>query len=181
MHKLVILIALWISVIFGYAQTDDYTPAPGNPKPQTHGFDWSKVRVGGNFGMQFGNYTLIELSPMASYEVFKNAFAGIGGTYLYYNDKIYDYQTSIYGGRAFTEYYFEDLPIMLHAEYEVMNMELYGFNQRVNVDNVYLGGGYAERLGERSYAVIMLLWNVTQSPNSLYANPVMRISFIGGL
>ena len=118
---------------------------------------------------------------MASYEVFKHTFLGVGGTYLYYNDKIYDYQTSIYGGRTFAQYFFEGFPLMLHAEYEVMNMELYGFNQRVNVDNVYLGGGYAEPIGDRSYAVIMMLWNVTQSPNSLYANPVLRISFIGGL
>ncbi|HCQ30360.1 MAG TPA: hypothetical protein DIU39_08745 [Flavobacteriales bacterium] len=180
MKRLLAIIFVFIS-LQSIAQTEDYTPAPSNPKPQTHGFDWSKVRVGGNFGLQFGNYTLVEVSPMVSYEVFKNAYMGLGATYLYYNDKIYDYQTSIYAGRLFSQYYFENFPMMLHAEYEVMNLELFGFNQRVNVDNVYVGGGYAEPIGKNSYAVIMLLWNVTQNPNSVYSNPIMRISFVGAL
>jgi hypothetical protein len=106
---------------------------------------------------------------------------GLGATYLYYYDRIYDYQTSIYAGRLLSQYYFEKFPVMLHAEYEVMNLELYGFNQRANVDNIYIGGGYAEPIGEKSYIVLMLLWNVTQNPNSVYANPVMRVSFVGAL
>ncbi len=182
-HKkqvLLLFVLLW-QVVTLPAQVEGYTTAAPGIAPKTRGFDWSKVRVGGNFSLQFGSITYIEVSPLAGYEVIENTFLGLGATYIYYNDRYYAYETSIYGGRLFAQYFFEDILVMLHGEYEILNMELYGFNQRLNVDNVYVGGGYAEPLGAKSYAVIMLLWNVTQNPNSLYGNPVLRVSFIGGL
>jgi len=40
-----------------------------------------------------------------------------------------------------------------------------------------VGGGYRQRLGERSSVTITALWNLNQTANTPYSNPVIRLGF----
>ena len=48
---------------------------------------------------------------------------------------------------------------------------------RVNVDALYLGGGYSQPLGRNSALFIMVLFDVIQHRYSFTQNPVIRMGF----
>lgn len=56
---------------------------------QQKGFDRSRLFVGGNFGMSFGSYTWVNLSPQVGYRFNKNFAAGIGINAQYSQLKYY--------------------------------------------------------------------------------------------
>src|ERR1700730_6477977 len=56
----------------------------------TGGFDKSKLFLGGNFGLSFGSYTLINLFPQLGYH-FTNYFAAGAGINLLYSSVHYTY------------------------------------------------------------------------------------------
>ncbi len=60
-------------------------------------FDRSRVFVGGNFGLSFGSYTFINLSPQVGYRFTDLFAAGIGINGQYIKDKRYSNLTSSYG------------------------------------------------------------------------------------
>jgi hypothetical protein len=56
------------------------------------GFQKEKLFVGGNFGLAFGNYTFINISPQLGYR-FTNLFAagmGINGQYVSFKERYFD-------------------------------------------------------------------------------------------
>lgn len=55
------------------------------------GFDMSKLSLGGNLGLQFGDYTVINISPQVGYDLSDYFTVGAGLGYTYYKDKVYDY------------------------------------------------------------------------------------------
>ena len=57
-------------------------------------FDPSKLSVGGNFSLQFGDYTVVGISPQIGYDFSKYLTAGAGFGYTYFKDKHYDYKCS---------------------------------------------------------------------------------------
>lgn len=140
------------------------------------------IFFGGELGMQFGTLTFINLSPFAGYKVTERLSLAVGPKYLYYREKIDKatvYSTSMYGGRGFARYNITPA-LFAHAEYEVLNLETY-FNRRENIESIFAGGGFRQRLGERSFLVLSALWNLNYSRYSPYINPVIRVEFIGGL
>lgn len=151
------------------------------PKIKKKGsFDASRLRFGGGIGASFGNITYIDLSPTVGYMITENFIAGITGRYIYYEEKIpgYKFSTNMYGGGVYTEYFILQ-NITLHAEYELLNMEdLRHFerNRRINVSSLLLGGGYRMLIGNRSFASILLLYNVLEDENSVYRNPIIRVN-----
>ena len=146
------------------------------------GFTWDKVVIGGNFGASFGQYTFVNVSPNVGYYFAKNLIIGVGGTYIYYDEPFYG-SSNMFGGRVFSNYFlFEHF--VLHAEYEVLNMEVYdfyGFSERKNIGSLLVGGGLRSALGGRSFASIMLLYNLNESVYSPYSNPLLRVGFGIGL
>jgi hypothetical protein len=152
---------------------------------------WDRMFFGGNLGLQFGDLTYIDVSPLVGYKITEQFHAGIGATYIYYkyNDYYGSYETSIYGGRIFSRYYpFENF--FAHIEYEILNLEVpagpssangnYENLVRDNINSLMVGGGYAQPLGGNAAMVIMLLFNLTEEPYSPYANPIIRIGFTAG-
>lgn len=147
--------------------------------------------LGGNLGLQFGNLTFVDLSPLVGYKITEKLHAGIGATYIYYKykDAYLKYETNIYGGRVFGRYYpLENL--FAHAEYEVLNMEVPetvnfpGTTStqyvRDNINSLLVGGGYALPIGGSSSVIMMLLFNVIEEEYSPYQNPIIRIGFNAG-
>lgn len=141
---------------------------------------WGKVYFSGNFGLQFGNYTLIDLSPVIGYKVTDKFSLGTGPVYIYFKDKFYKYSTSIYGGKLFGRYLITE-NLFGHAEYEILNGEWDPFNnRRFNITNVWVGGGYRQAVGGSGALTVMALWNINESAFSPYQNPLIRVGFSVG-
>ena len=144
--------------------------------------------VGGNLGLQFGTVTLVDVSPMAGYYFTKNWSAGLGLTYKYYRYTFLDnkFESSYYGGRAFTRYHLSSKSIdilnhlLLHGEYELLNFRFEpegGGNayENTKVESYFIGGGYNAPLSRKVNAHILILYNLNDTANSPYDNPVVRV------
>ncbi len=145
-----------------------------------------RIFFGGNLGLQFGALTSIEISPLVGYRLSNNWSAGIGLTYMYYEDSRYTptYSTNIFGGRLFSRYYIYG-DFFAHAEYELLSYEDQDFftreKTRRNVSSYFIGGGFRQWLGPRAAATIMILYNLNDNEYSVYSNPIFRIGFQFGL
>jgi hypothetical protein len=155
--------------------------APDNDENEDKKFDWSRTRVGGGFGIQFGDVTSIELSPQFGYYVIKDKLlTGAGINFTYYsqrNTTYYNYNGStyvsspfksvFYGGNIFTQYnIYKGLNV--YGQYELINKDSYYKDERVNVSHLLLGGGYSLQLGQVAQMNIMLLYDVINSRESIY-------------
>ena len=152
----------------------------GETKPKST--IWQRVYYGGNVGLQFGNPVSILLSPALGYvpktEFLKGRLMyGLGGTYMYYNLKIYDqnYVSSIYGGRLYVRYMLSN-NVYAYMEYENLNAPYYkddGTATREWVPGFFVGGGYLTRFSNRGGGMmISALYNLAWLPNNLiYTSP----------
>jgi len=151
-----------------------------------------RIDFGGYLGAQFGDVTVINISPLATYRVTKSFYAGLGLTYMYYKDNRYtpDYSSSSYGGSLFARYFiWRDL--FAQIEYAPLYSDngyvdngaggYYLVKQGTWVHDFMLGGGYRQWIGDRAYMSIMMLFNVNETINSPYRNPIIRIGFGVGL
>lgn len=156
----------------------------------------SKLRdnliLGGNFGLQFGNVTFVDISPLAGYQVFKNAFLGLGVTYQYLNWETRggSYETHTYGGRVFARYIIWK-GIIAQAEFEMLNLDCFDEDHyvltnelrvaRTWVPGALFGAGYFQGVGKRSGFTALVMFNALQSHCTPYENPVIRIGFNFGI
>lgn len=138
-----------------------------------------RLYFGGNFGIQFGTVTNIDLSPQVGYRITPRFSAGIGLSYKFFADTRYDFRTSIYGGSIFTRFLvFRNL--FLQAEVEKLNVEDYDNypeTSRAWDTAVLVGAGYRQPMGERGAVYMMLMWNLNETRLSPYQNPIIRVGF----
>ncbi|NOZ47886.1 MAG: hypothetical protein GXO79_14080 [Chlorobi bacterium] len=148
--------------------------------------NWSeKLVFGGNMGFQFGSETRIDISPEVGYKTTDKLIVGAGITYQYYNWKLYNYSTSLYGGKLFSKYsVFKN--IFAQVEYEVLSLETSVFDiqnihlgtNRYWINSVFIGGGFRQSIGNNLAFVATVLWNINESPDSPYSNPIIRFGFV---
>ncbi len=141
-----------------------------------------KILLGGNFGFQFGNTTIINISPNVGYKFNDKLIAGTGLIYQYYNFKDYNYSTNVYGFNIFGRYYlYNDL--FGHAEYELINMDspTYLKKKRINIDSFFIGGGITRKISDNTSVNFYILWNLLEKIYTPYQNPIIRISFDIGI
>lgn len=157
-----LFLLLVMLTVCSFAQYVEEKPSE-KPKDKPRTSFWERTFVGGNFGLLFGNITMIDLSPNAGYKITENFSAGVGITYIYYNYPRYKYSTNIYGGRVFTRYNFLE-NFLLHTEYEILNMELINIldlkRERINYPRLLLGGGFRQNIGTNSSLMLLVLFNV---------------------
>lgn len=181
-QRLLILILFGVLMISeSYAQNTgrvSQTPFRSSSSKDNKGLS-DKIFLGGGLGAQFGTYTYFNISPSIGYKITDDWHAGINLNYTYYEDRRYDYSTNVYGGGIFTRYIFLD-SFFAQAEYEALNGQWSLHRDRYYISSVFVGGGYIQRFGN-SFAAIMLLWNLNDTPYSPYANPVIRMTFGFGL
>jgi hypothetical protein len=154
------------------------------------GFDKSRLFYGGNFGLSFGSYTLINLSPQVGYH-FNNylaAGAGINGLYssIHY-DLPYEYK-DIYaaaGLNIFGRFYpIENIMFQAQPElnYVWETVRYYDGTPDLKLGNRFvpsllLGGGVVIPAG-RGALLATLLYDVLQQPQSpYYGRAVFNIGF----
>ncbi|HBF87571.1 MAG TPA: hypothetical protein DDX39_02925 [Bacteroidales bacterium] len=143
-----------------------------------------KLVWGGNFGLQFGTNTYVDLSPTVGYRFSERYVAGVGVIYNYYSSKYYTdrFQTHVYGGKIYNSFLVLE-NIFLHGEYELVSLESRYFDYGLKHPNetrfysgsLMVGGGYRQYIGEHSYLSLMLLYNLNENINSIYQNPIIRV------
>ncbi len=158
-----------------------------------------RMFFGGNFGLTFGNATSIIVSPLAGFYITPRLAGGVGFRYEYYKSKYPGYvpfETHIFGGSVFSRYTVinnlseavglggMNMGLFLQTEYEMLSLEREYFDHtnpaaggRFNLHSILVGGGIYQPIGQRSGFLITVLWNLNETYNSIYSNPVIRIGF----
>ena len=134
------------------------------------------------------------------YYNFKNYFLNLD------NGELLSYESSVYGGGVYLRYYLYSLfprnflgNFFAHVEYEYLTysrpytltygghiIDPYGNpyepgKQQVEINSLFVGGGYHQPIGNRVFLDLMLLFNLNDSYNSPYSNPIFRIGVGVGL
>ncbi|MBK6775817.1 MAG: hypothetical protein IPG74_08210 [Flavobacteriales bacterium] len=172
-HGLLVLLSLTCAT----AHAQDYAGEEETEEPKEKDTRTLKERLfwGGGINIGFGTVTNIGVEPIIGYKVDRaNRWSvGVGGTYNYFrqNTAAYNYETSIYGYKAFTRY--KILPqFFVHSEFNQFSYQLYnggaGPRDRLWIPYLLVGGGYAANIGGRTYLTFQALWDVIQDPNSPY-------------
>lgn len=159
----------------------------------------SRFFTGGFVGLQFGTVTLLDVSPLIGYRLTDSWHVGVGGTYKFHSIRNFHYdmytgrrsnvRSHILGAQTFTRL-FVTKQFFAHGEFEFLRIRNEVFvddpdEQRYNRDytfsnihSIFIGGGYRQLMSERFAADIMLLWNLNDTFESPYSNPVFRMGFI---
>lgn len=130
----------------------------------------NQLYFGGTFGLSIGSYTMVGLYPLVGYKVTPKLSAGLKLTYQYVSDSRYasTYTSSNYGGSVFSRYRL--LPkIYTHIEYETINYDFYD-SSRGWVPFLYVGGGYSQRMGGKTWLNFQVLFDVLQDSQSPYSD-----------
>ncbi len=171
-------------------ETFDYNSDPKTKKDGTpKKWDWSKARIGGNFGASFSfgdnGAIYLDISPTFGYRI--NEVLELGGGFKniyskYSNVAVVDQNGIILGYTSFKDYVYGPVGygrfhiwkgIMAMAQYEMVNKKSYFYNSdgsldRVNVHHLLIGGGYSQSIGNAGQLNIALLYNVIDSNESIY-------------
>jgi hypothetical protein len=153
--------------------------------PQKKSSFTDKLFFGGGLGLQFGQVTQIEITPIVGYRVTNRFHVGVSGTYSFYKDQTYTnaIQYSTYGGSTFLRFFIIE-GLFAHTEAEFLNVEVFDFTSQTTytthrewIQNYLVGGGYFQKIGEKSGMFFEILWNLNETELTPYSNPVMRIGF----
>jgi len=147
-----------------------------------------RLFYGGSLGLQFGTYTDIDVSPVIGLWVLPRLNVAAGPKYRF--QKYYDERANMYGGRAYSQFFFiRDLNNMipmgvhlgffLHAEDEFFKFYYTdGTDAEELFSNVPLiGAGISEPLGRRASLNLMFLWALDDTYD-FYDDPEIRLSII---
>src|SRR5574338_224320 len=180
MKKLLLLVLLMTAVVaFLHAQDE-------NNNEKKKGFDKNKLFIGGNFGMTFGDYTLINVSPQIGYRFNQYFAAGTGinfqyvslkERYYYTGDPVDKISQGVVGLNIFGRVYpFRQLMLQAQPEmnYIFGKIKYYNPPSRTNLDasivpSLLLGGGVVFPAGNGGF-IISVFYDVLQKPNSPYSD-----------
>lgn len=134
---------------------------------------------GGGLQAQFGNLTILEVSPTLGYKLTKRWVAGVGANYLYFRENYAGIVRSfnVWGTRGFTYYQLLD-NVIGYTELERLSVP--GFNplsgqpERYSLLNHWIGAGFRQWMGPRVALDALLLYNTLyrqSNVNNIYASP----------
>ena len=122
---------------------------------------FDRVYFGGNLSLEFGDFTFIDVSPLAGYMITNMFSAGVGATYRYISIRDLDTDLNVYGGRVFARHNLGQ-QFFLYTEYESLSNELLfaDGSRREWVPGFFVGGGLFQGIGGgRAGFVISALYN----------------------
>ena len=173
MHRVIVGILFFWScstVAFGQADsTDTYQ------EKRTASDFFKRVTIGGNFGLQFGSVTFVDISPTFGYRFTDRFTAGPGITYRYLKFRNFP-GSSLYGGRIFARQRLGQ-QFFVQTEYESLNTEYRTNNadrpiSRTWVPGFFVGGGLFQPIGQRAAIIVSALYNLTyDATRSPYNSP----------
>jgi hypothetical protein len=154
--KKILLLSMIISGFFLNAQIGTSTQVGGENSKWTFG---GYAGLGGAFGN--GGGVSLYVTPRVGYKVTENLETGLASNLTWSNSKYYS--STMIGVGPFLNYYFS-------RNFYLSGMfQEYFINQKDKVNNLkysadeaalYLGGGYMQRLGNRTYMQIGGMYNV---------------------
>lgn len=99
-----------------------FLPALAQDEPKTPFKD--RIFFGGDLGLQFGNLTYIDVSPLVGYKITDKLHAGIGPTYIYYKykDAYLNANINLWWTCIWKILVMDNL--FVHSEYEMLNLEV---------------------------------------------------------
>ena len=181
------VVVVSFSVFSGFAQSKDSVE-------KKRGFQKEKLFFGGNFGLTFGDYTLINVSPQIGYRFTKAFAAGVGINAQYVGYKERDFNGDVFrkvsqgvtGLNVFGRVYpFEQFFIQLQPEanylfgkqtYYKPTKEEYKLDA-VIAPSLLAGGGAALPAGRGAF-IVSILYDVLQDENSPYGKkPVYNFGY----
>jgi hypothetical protein len=192
--KTILFVALCAITIFAFAQDEE----PDEKKEK--GFQKEKLFVGGNFGLTFGNYTLINVSPQIGYR-FSDFFAagvGINLQYVSWKDEYSNGDNSktsqtVTGLNVFGRIYpIKNFMIQVQPEenylfgkqkyYQASTQTTFKNNTDAKiVPSLLLGGGLVIPSGRGAF-ITSVFYDVLQKDNSPYGNrPIVNFTYNVGL
>jgi hypothetical protein len=193
MKKALLMFLLCTSILFVFAQDEEEKPE------KEKGFQKEKLFVGGNFGLTFGNYTLINVSPQIGYRFTDHVAAGVGLNLQYIsikekytNGDTYRKSTQgVTGLNVFGRLYpINQFMIQVQPEINyVFGKEVYyDTNPRQEfeldaqiVPSLLLGGGLVIPSGRGAF-ITSVFYDVLQDPNSPYGKRlIVNFTFNVGL
>ncbi len=135
-----------------------------------------RLFFGGNFGLSFGTFTFVEVSPLLGYRVTDKFNVGVGAIYNLFRDNRYSGNSiSIYGPRVLARYFIFDQLYAL-GEYQMLFRDYYdGFRTiKIQVPALPLGLGYRQFVGDRAAFDLQLMYDLMYDPNySVNNSPIM--------
>lgn len=175
---IIILLIISTSSLLVFGQNDEFYAPQDEPEEPT-GFK-DRLFIGGNLGLQIGQITIINASPLLGIQATKMLSVGLGASYLYYNDRIFQFESHVYGGRAFAQHIIYKY-IFAHAEFQLLNLNNPNVEGRINTEGLLLGAGFRQTLGGNAFVNILALWEVLGQDYYPYRNPIIRAGFQIGL
>ena len=132
----------------------------------------NNIFYGGYINLSFGSYSVIGIEPMIGYKLTPKLSTGIKVQYTYIQDDRYakSYTTSTYGGSIFGRYL---VTPKFYAQVEAAsyNYEFFylnGGSEREWVPFLFMGGGFIQPLGDRTWLNFQILFDVLQSDKAPY-------------
>ncbi len=192
MKKNIFLLLLFMLGTFSLlkAQTEDQ-----DPEEEKTGFDKSRLFFGGSFGLSFGDYTLINISPQVGYRLSRYFATGVGINGQYsefkyrYGDEIYQRQKyGVVGLNIFGRVYpIPQLFAQVQPEMNYVWSEVKNYSPDVSikenqfVPTILIGGGGAIPMGQSAAFIIMIQYDVLQQRLSPYGpRPFYSVGFTAG-
>lgn len=152
-----------------------------------------RLFFGGNFGLQVGSLTDIQVAPVVGFWVLPRVALAVGPDYRFYS--FYKNSTHLYGGKGYVELTLlrninsvipigANTDIIAHLEDEMLSLESAFFkdppftSKRFLTNTILAGGGLSQQIGKRSSLNIIVLWAVTEEEYGIYSKPEFRLSFM---
>ena len=191
-RKILMLLILALSV--GEFASAQYT-TPVEEETEKKGFDPQRLFFGGNFGLTFGDFTFINVSPQVGYRVTEKFSLGTQINFIYQSSKI-NYAPNVYDK---SEYAYVGLGVFGRfnpIKFILLNVQpemnyIWGKVKYVSVGNTYenkqegkfvpsvlVGAGAAIPTGARGALIAMIQYDIVQNDLSPYGrNPFFSFGF----
>lgn len=144
-----------------------------------------RIYTGGGIGFSSGSYsTYLTLSPTIGYMLDSKTSVGVGVTYQYYKDKVYNAEDHRYGGDIFLLRMIVGR-VFVMGQYSLINMNRFPSietNPRETFKRFLLGGGVSQPIG-RAFLNFTALYDISyaldnNSSNYPYSSPWVIGAFI---
>ncbi|HUS86538.1 MAG TPA: hypothetical protein VMW76_04785 [Bacteroidales bacterium] len=150
-----------------------------------------RLFFGGNFGLQLGSYSYVEVSPLVGLWLLPRFAVAAGPSFKYMSDPAG--KTDVWGGKSYARLVVVNdinsfipiginMAIFLQTEYEALSFRSDWLtttpeHPRTIVQTSFAGFGISQRVGRRGTVDFTILWTMTHSGYDIYTNPEYRIGF----
>ena len=185
LNRRFLLVILFIT--FSYANASSQQMREKGAAPPLR----ERIFFGGNFGLQFGAFSYVEVAPVVGIWLLPRIAVAGGPTFKYMSDPAG--KTDVWGGKSYARFVVINdinsfipigfkISIFLQAEYEALSFRSDWLttapeSPRTIVQTSFAGFGISQGVGRRGSVDFTILWTMTHSGYDIYTNPEFRVGF----